>query len=215
VVVLEPAAPVVPTDGRPKDAAPAAPATVAAVASSPAFPSQKRLRLEAALAAGARAGDGQRGITLEARVAFDMGGWLVGLEGAAAQYERTNDGPSGASSLLIGVLAGRRFRFEAPASPSIDLAAGPALAMRGIGDHEAVRAPAGTGAEPPAPDEGPWARLVAGARVNFRLRSLVRPFAGLDGEIALARWAAAPSGGEPRLPNWTIGLVVGAAVGAP
>jgi hypothetical protein len=203
-----------PAGGPPKGSATVTAVSLAASGPAPATPPHARFRFELSVATGARAGDGYRGLALGVLTSLDIDGWLLGLQGAAAQYQRTGEGLS-SSSLLLALMVGRRFRFDDPSSPSIDLTAGPALAMRGIGAHYAVRMPAGSGETPPEPDDGPWARLVVGARVNFRRQSLLRPFAGIDGEFALASWAPAPVGGEPRLPAWTLGLMVGAAVGAP
>jgi hypothetical protein len=192
-------------------------ATALPSAPSSATPSQHtRFRLELSLATGGRAGDGYRGLALGAITMFDVGGWLFGLQGAGAQYEHVDGGP-GTSSLLLAVLGGRRFRFEAPSTVSIDLAAGPALAVRGFGTRYAVHAQAGStgGQTPPPADDGPWVRLVASAHVSLRARSVVRPFAGVDGEVAIGTWADTPDGTDPRLPTWTMGVVIGATVGTP
>ena len=211
-VTLGATPPAGPAVARPRPSA----TTVAepSASSLPSPPDSDPFRLEVSLATAGRVGDGYRGISLGALTAFEVGGWLGGLQAAAARYDRADESP-GTSSLLLAVLGGRRFRFKAPSTVSIDLTAGPALAVRGFGSRTAVRAPAGSGEAPPAPDDGPWARLVAGAHVSFRARSVVRPFAGIDGEAALGTWAAAPVGAEPRLPAWTLGLVVGATVGTP
>lgn len=202
-----------PAVARPRDSAPIITASVSAP--PPAPPVATRLGLEFSLATGTRAGDGHLGVALGALTSFDIDGWLLGLEGTAAQYKRIDSGRT-ASSLVLAVLGGRRFRFEAPSRPTMDVAIGPALAVRGVGTYS-VRAQAGStgGEQPPAPDDGPWIRLVGGTRMNFRSRSLVRPFVGVDGEIALGTWAAAPAIGAPRPPAWTMGAVFGATVGAP
>jgi hypothetical protein len=54
---------------------------------------------------------------------------------------------------------------------------------------------------------------VCGTRLSFRSGSLVRPFVGLDGELALESSPATMSPGEAGLPAWTAGVVVGATVG--
>ena len=203
-----------PTGARPRPSAP----TVAnrSAATLPASAKEDGVRFQLALSTGGRVGGGYRGVTLGALTALQMGQWLVGLEGAAAGYQSADGGP-GTSSLLLGLVGGRRFRFAAPSTVSIDLTAGPALAVRGFGSRAAVRVQAGSvdSPMPPGEDDGPWARLVAGAHVSFRAQSVVRPFAGLDGEAALGTWTAAPAGAAPRPPAWTVGVVIGAAVGTP
>jgi len=196
-------------DGRPR-----ASTVVLSAAPSPAARDGVGLRFELSLATGGRVGDGFRGLAFGVVTGFDLGGWLVSMQGTAAQYQSAGEGP-GTSSLLLAVRGGRRFRFAAPSSLSIDLVAGPALAVRGFGNRVAVSAQSGSSETPPPMDDGPWARLVASAVVNFRARSVVRPFAGVDGEMALGTGAAAATGAEPRLPAWTLGLVIGAAVGTP
>jgi hypothetical protein len=54
---------------------------------------------------------------------------------------------------------------------------------------------------------------VGGARWTFRARSVLRVFAGLEGEVALEY---APTGvpAAEHLPSWTAGLVVGTTVGS-
>lgn len=169
-----------------------------------------RLRLEFSLVTGGRAGDGQVGFNLGALTLFDVAGWLLGFEAAASTYQRVAGGPGGAA-LAAAIVAGRRVGFGTVA---LDFTAGPALAVRGIGNSVAVaRMADGSGAAPPPVDDGPWVRLVAGARVTFRARSVVRTFVGLDGELALERPSAEGPAGEARLPAWTVGAVVGVTVG--
>ena len=160
---------------------------------------------------GARAGDGQVGVNLGALTLFDVSGWLVGFEAAASGYRGVMGGPA-ASALAAAVVGGRRLWFR---SIALDVMAGPAVAVRGIG--RSVSVPVGDGgggaAGPPPIDDGPWPRLLGSARVTFRPRSLIRTFAGLDGELAIGRRSADVPNGEPRLPTWTIGVVLGATVG--
>ena len=214
-VMLDPTASVPAGEGGPRHSAATGTALPSARLSAAPSP-HTRFRLELSLATSGRVGDGYRGLALGALAMFDAGGWLFGLEGAAAQYEAVDQGPA-TSSLLLAFLGGRRFRFDAPSTLSIDLAAGPALAVRGFGSRYAVHAQAGStgGQTPPPADDGPWVRLVASAHVSFRARSVVRPFAGVDGEAAIGTWAGAPEGADPRLPTWTMGVVLGATVGTP
>ncbi len=170
-------------------------------------------RLEFSLAAGARIGDGQVGGGFGARTSFDLLGWLVGFEGATQRYGAM-DGNAGAAALELAVLAGRRFRFG---DTALDLTAGPALAMRGFGGTVTVMAETGS---PPTRVVMPGAddlskRLVCGARVTFRARSVVRIFAGVEGDVAFGRSTTAVPAGEGPLPSWTFGLVLGTTVGTP
>jgi len=206
-----------PRAAKPVDvvAQPTAPgaSTIVSVAEGPAADrGSAPFHLEFSLAAGVRTGDGQGGLALGALTFFDLGGWLLGFEGVAARYQAAIDG-EGAQSLELCVLGGRRFRFE---HASIDVTAGPALALRGIGSQR-VSAMAGStsGQVPPPTSDGPWARLLGGARVNFRTHSLVRTFAGVEGEVALERWSTPVPTAEPRLPPWVVGLVFGGTVGTP
>jgi hypothetical protein len=186
-----------------------APVVSATAPAAPAASEPGRLRLEFSVVTGARAGDGQVGFNLGALTLFDVAGWLVGFEAAASGYQRFAGGPGG-SALAAAIVGGRRIWFSGVA---LDLTAGPALAMRGIGSVAVARMADGSGAAPPPVDDGPWARLVCGARVTFRARSVVRTFAGLDGEIALGRQSADAPAGDARLPVWTAGAVVGVTVG--
>ena len=189
------------------------PATVEFAAVEPAAPTMQpgRLGIEFSIAAGARIGDGQAGVGVAARTSFDLGGWLLGFEGAADHYQGIESGSS-AAVLKLAVLAGRRFRLG---SMALDLTAGPAVAMNGFGNKVAVQA--GTGASvglPPPESDGLQKRLACGARLTFRGGS-VRTFAGVEGELALEKSPTAPMAVEPRLPGWTAGLIVGATVGTP
>jgi hypothetical protein len=184
--------------------------TTTVVTAAPAPPAPGWLRLEFSVAAGARIGDGQTGVALGALTLFDLHGWLLGFEGATQQYNGTDGGP-GAATLELAMLSGRRFRFG---DTALDVTAGPALATRGFGSRVSVSAQSGSAPPPPPPAEGdsPMKRLLCGARWTFRARSVLRVFAGVEGEIALdASPAGAPA--AERLPSWTAGLVVGTTVG--
>jgi hypothetical protein len=190
--------------------------TIVSVAAAPtAEQSDARFRLEFSLATDARVGSGQVGVGLAVLTFFDIRGWLLGFEAAAQEYRDMGDSPA-TSALELALLGGRRFRFERTA---IDVVAGPALAVPGIGRHDAARAQAGSHASAaPAPtSDGPSTRLVGSARVNFRMRSLVRPFAGIEGELGFKQSApaASPAPSPPHLPAWTFGVVVGATLGTP
>jgi hypothetical protein len=199
-------------DGARAIAASSAPVVSAsAPAANEAGPEPGRLRLEFSLLTGARAGDGEAGVTFGALTLFDIAGWLLGFAASASGYQGTTPGP-GASALAAAVVGGRRFWWRGVA---LDVTAGPAVAVRGIGSTVVSRTADGTGggAAPPPIDDGPWPRLLTGARVIFRPRSLVRTFAGLDGELALARRPADAPSDAARLPAWTVGVVLGITVG--
>ena len=207
------AAPEEPTAAPPPPSPTSGGATVLSAVVEPTPPPAPRFRLESSLATGARIGDGQVGLSLGALTVFDLRGWLLGFEGAVDHYENTGAVAS-VDALALGLLAGRRFRFE-PAM--VDLTVGPAVALPGIGNRSAVKAEAGSsgGQAPPPADDGPRARLLAGARVIFRPRSLVRPFGGVEAELGLGKTGTGFSPGELPLPRWVVGLVAGATVGTP
>jgi len=171
-----------------------------------------RLGIEFSVLAGARVGDGQTGVGVGALTFFDVRGWLLGFEGAADDYQGRDGGPA-SSVLELAVLVGRRFRLG---SVALDLTAGPAVAMNGFGRKVAVMA--GTGASAgaaPSESGGLHRRLVCGARLSFRMGAVVRPFVGLEGQLALESSPVTVSPVEARLPAWTAGLVVGATLGTP
>jgi hypothetical protein len=53
------------------------------------------------------------------------------------------------------------------------------------------------------------------SRLSFGRRSAVRTFVQADGEIGETGGSSDPTTGAVRLPAWTIGLAVGAVLGAP
>jgi hypothetical protein len=212
-----PAAPPV-SATRPPDAAarvvapsPAPVVSASAAATNGVGDEPGRFRLEFSLVTGARAGDGQVGVSLGALTLVDVSGWLVGFEAAASGYDAVGGG-AGSSALAAAVVGGRRLWLDGLA---VDVTAGPAVAVRGIGSTVVSRTADGSGggAAPPPIDDGPWPRLLCGARVTFRPHSPVRAFAGMDGELALGRGPADVPSGPLRLPAWTIGVVLGATVG--
>jgi hypothetical protein len=171
------------------------------------------LRLELSLGARARVGDGQTGVGFAALTLFDLRGWLVGFEGARQDYGSRDSG-AGATVLELAVLAGRRFRRG---DLALDLTVGPALAMRSFGSRVTVTSENGS---PPVQvvtpaTEARSGRLVGGARVTFRARAVLRLFAGIDGELALAGSAPDMPPGEGPVPAWAIGLILGTTVGTP
>jgi hypothetical protein len=217
------------SDARPPAAAPATaqntgaaatarqpePRNVTPVVSAGPAPAAPRVpgsfRLEFSLAAGARIGDGQAGFGFGALTFFDLHGWLVGFEGATQQYGGA-DGRPGAATLELAMLVGRRFRFG---DTALDLTAGPALAMHGFGSQISASSQSGSAAAPVTPppeSDGRSKRLLCSARWTFRARSVLRVFAGLEGELALESSPAGVAAAD-RLPSWTAGLILGTTVG--
>jgi len=180
-------------------------------------PAVRNLGFELSALTGARIGDGQYGLGAGALSSVEVKSWLVGFEGRADGYQPTGGGDL-VTALELGALAGKRLYLGGVA---LDLVAGPAVVMTGIGPGETRTAPAnGTGATgatapPPRSQPGPVPRLLVGARVNLGPRSLFRTFVGIDGELG-PRGEAPPEGPSPvpaRLPAYTVGLAVGATVG--
>jgi hypothetical protein len=190
-------------------------ATVELAAAEPVAPVRQpgRFRIELSLVAGARMGDGQTGVGLGVLTFFDVRGWLLGFEGAGHHY-RGAEGVSAPVVLELAVLVGRRFRLSTTA---LDLTAGPAVALNEVGGSVAVQADGMSAGSAPPERGGLHARLVCGTRLSFRSGSLVRPFVGVDGELALESSPATTSSspGEAGLPAWTAGVVVGVTVGTP
>jgi hypothetical protein len=172
----------------------------------PSYP-PSRLRIELAVVTEALVGDGQTGLGLGALSFLDLGGWLMGFEGRADRYQEIAGGPTGAA-IELAVLCGRRFRFK---SLALDLAAGPAIALRGS-SNTSVTTPTGTTTSHSS--EGPVPRAQLGTRLNFFARSRLRPFVGIEGDVGPP---SAPGTAQPSnvsgLPVWTVGFALGATVG--
>jgi hypothetical protein len=169
--------------------------------------------IELSVIAGARIGDGQASLGLGAQSFLDFSGWLLGFGGRADDYQRLSGGPSDAA-LELGVLVGKRMRFPAV---TLDVVAGPGVAINGaMSDREvlAVEMPAGQRPPPPAESgSGLVPRLLAGARVGFSPRSILRTFVGVEAALGPGRAEDGLSVDSPRLPNWTLGLALGATLG--
>jgi hypothetical protein len=203
------------------EAAPASPPAVAAPAPSLApaasvtagraapLDEPSRLAIELSLGAGARIGDGQTGGGLGALSLVDLAGWLIGFEGRADVYEPI-DGGVQTGAFELALLGGRRLRFG---TRTLDLLAGPALLREG--GSISVTQPA-RGDRPvimEVPEENS-PRLRLGARLNFRARSVLRTFVGLDGDLGARRERVDVAPFDlGQLPAWTVGLTVGATVG--
>lgn len=204
-----PAAPATspPARSRPFTAALRAGAPSSAVAvddqGAPAHSSRTRsssLGIELDVATGARVGDGQMGVGLGALSFLDLSGWLMGFEGRADRYRQLG-GAFDDGTLELGVLGGRRFWVHGAA---LDVIAGPAAALEETGRVEAQARVQSSRSTLP--------RLLAGARMSFNAHSTVRAFVGIDAEVGPAGGDGTVPG-ESRLPRWTLGLELGAAVG--
>lgn len=171
------------------------------------------LGIELSVVTGARIGDGQASFGLGALSFLDFSGWLLGFGGRADAYRPLSGGPSDAA-LELGVLLGKRLRFP---TVTLDVVAGPGVAIKGeMSGREvlAVEMPAERPAEPPPESSsGPVPRLLAGARLGFSPDSILRTFVGIEAAFGPARAEGSPSPDSPSLPNWTLGLALGATLG--
>ena len=184
-------------------------------AESPVDQEARDLGFELSAITGARVGDGQFGFGAGVLSFVELYGWLVGFEGRLDGY-RAMAGGDADTALELGLLAGRRFDLD---GVTLDLTAGPAVAMRGLAlsQTESVRVDDTTSMPPPTPpappDETPAPRLLLGARVGFSPRSLFRTFVGIDGEFGPGRRNSDPASGS--LPRFCVGLALGATLGTP
>ncbi len=179
---------------------------------SPAEP-PSRLGIELSVLGGARIGDGQRGFGLGALSLLDLGDWLVGFEGRTDRYESIAGGMQ-AAALELAALAGRRFPFR---WLSLDLVAGPALALGGESRVSiAEGSPPNNAASMQTTTTRRVPRLLLGARLSLGAGSVLRSFVGIDGELGPRRElapAANPPEAGARLPAWSVGLALGATMG--
>jgi hypothetical protein len=187
------------------------PASPAAVATG--------VQVDFAVAVAARAGDGHMGVGLGLASFLELAHWLLGFQGQLALYwpvgaadrQQPMAGAARAVALELGLLGGRRFRSRAG---TLDLAVGPALALHGTATSATQQV--GTAAPAPHPGaDGVFPRVVVSSRLSFGRRSAVRTFVQADGEIGETGGSSDPTTGAVRLPAWTIGLAVGAVLGAP
>jgi hypothetical protein len=169
--------------------------------------------VELSVLTGARIGDGQASLGLGAMSFLDFSGWLVGFEGRADQYQALAGGGT-EPALELGALFGKRLRF---AAITLDVAAGPAFAIKGaMADTEAVMVSMGAPEPPPPrpePSSGPAPRALAGVRLGFSPGSVFRTFVAFDGSYGATRAEGTMGEGSPSLPAWTLGLALGATVG--
>jgi len=186
--------------------------------SSPAAgPSQ--FGFELSVISGVRWGDGQLGYGVGMLSFLQISRWLIGFQGRADGY-RSLDGGDPATALELAILAGRRFDLG---STTLDLTAGPAVAMKGVAfgrtEVEVVNGMPPPDAPPPRSESSTGAvpRLLLGARLGFTPRSLFRTFVGFDGELGPRSPSVDPAANvtfSTRMPVFTVGLALGATVGA-
>ncbi len=206
---------------RPRTARPPASSQQRSADTAPVPASASENGFEISVVTGVRAGDGQYGYGGGVLSFIQLSRWLIGFHGRADGY-RALLGSDPETALALGLLLGRRFALG---STTLDLTAGPALALRGatfaevteVAHTEQMAAPVTSG-PPPEPRErdiGPVPRLLLGARWGFSPRSVFRTFIGLDGELGPRRsdYAAEGFGVSGRMPAYTLGLSLGATLG--
>jgi hypothetical protein len=184
--------------------------------------SARQLGVELSLTCGARIGGGQLGYGVGALSVLEVKSWLAGFQGRIDRY-RSLRGGDGATALQLAILGGRRLDFGAWA---LDLTTGPGLAIQSEATNvvESGRVEGGTDAPafmaPPAPvstqTPAPVPRLAVAARLGLNRRSLFGAFVGVDAELGptAARGAGAADGAATGLPQFSIGLALGATVGS-
>jgi hypothetical protein len=182
--------------------------------SPPSGTSPSRLGIELSIAVGAHVGDGQKSAGIGAISLLDLAGWLVGFDARADRYDGTATAPAPMDALEVGVLGGRRFRFQ---NLAFDLVAGPALALRGGSDRVTMQVASGSLANTVMQSSSTEAlvpRLRLAGHLTFRARSMVRTFVGVDGEVGdVGPIGHGPLGETQSLPVWTVGLTAGATLG--
>jgi hypothetical protein len=193
-------------------------ATVTIIPQQPPAPSTDagpHLRIELGLGVEGRAGDGQVGVGFGVASFLELAHWLIGFQARLDGYHlltgnTSMSGGTGSMALELDALVGRRFELG---TTTLDLVAGPALAIRGA--SVSMTAPAGSSPTPmaPAPEESGAPRLVVSSRLTFRARAALRTFVQLDTEIEGSRSFTDAPPGEAALPRWTAGLAIGATVG--
>ena len=179
----------------------------------------RQFGFELSVISGVRFGDGQFGYGLGMLSFLEVHRWLIGFQGRADGYRSVRGGDS-ETALELAFLVGRRFDFG---SAALDLTLGPAVAMMGVGfsrtETEVVNVMQAPMPRPARsePSSGPVPRLLVGARLGFSPRSLFRTFVGVDGELGPAHTPVDPAFNvsSPRMPIFTVGLALGATVGAP
>jgi hypothetical protein len=168
-----------------------------------------RVRFELGAETVGSIGDGQAGAGFGVLSFLELRGWLVGVQGRANYFQAlTGGGREGA--LEVAGLAGRRVRFGALA---LDVTAGPGFAVQPATATVITQTRSNPGDTVSDTDShvsaGIAPRLLIGARLNFRARSSLRTFVGVDADLG-GTGDDVPN--LSRIPGWTAGLAVGAAM---
>jgi hypothetical protein len=171
-------------------------------------PPSSHFGIELSAVTDARAGNGQAGLGFGASSLIDVGGWLGGFEGRFERYQMIGGGLPAAGALELSALVGRRLRLQ---TMTVDLLAGPALALRGA-ESKTVATPGGTVTSETSMQPVP--RALCGAHLSFAAPSVLRGFVGLEGEVGPTGVQSKPSS-TSGLPIWTVGIALGATVGTP
>jgi hypothetical protein len=194
-------------------------ATVTSIAQEPPVASTDggtgtHLRIELGLGVEARAGDGQVGAGVAVASFLELAHWLLGFQARIDGYrlltgDTSMSGGAGSTALELDALVGRRFELG---TTTLDLVAGPALAMHG---NISMTAPVGSATPPMSPplEEQGLPRLIVSSRLTFRAPAALRTFVQLDAEIGRPHSSTNPIVDQADLPAWTAGLAIGATVG--
>lgn len=219
LAVAEPTPSVAPAAARRRPVTVARPEGIIDTLPSSPGAAPSRFGFELSVISGVRWGDGQFGYGLGVLSFLQLSRWLIGFQGRADGY-RSLDGGDPATALELAILAGRRFDLG---STALDLTAGPAVAMKGVAfgrtEVEVVNGMPPQDAPPPhsEPSTGAVPRLLLGARLGFSPRSVFRTFVGFDGELGPPSASVDPAANvssSTRMPTFTVGLALGATVGA-
>lgn len=176
--------------------------------------SPRALGFELSLVGGPRTGEGQLAVGLGTFSFLELHGWLLGFQGRVDRYQTLLDGDP-EMALELAALAGRRLYFP---DFTLDLNAGPSIAMKGFAfsNTDVAVVNLGTARPRPLPEDpstGPVPRLLLGTRAGFSPRSVLRSFAGVEASIGPARAEDSSSPESSRFPVFTLGLVLGGTVG--
>jgi hypothetical protein len=186
-------------------AEPVLPASVVAATAIATVARTGGLGFELSVVTGARTGGGQASVGVGVLSFLIVGRWLLGFQGRADGYWALSPGGVPGGVLELGLLGGRRFRSG---NIGLDLLGGPAAAVQGTATFSAM-GPDGQNYR--ASRSSTMPRLLAGARLNFGMGSVLRTFVGLDAGMGPAGGRDVP--GAPRLPPVSVGLTLGATVG--
>ena len=236
LLVPEPSAPAIDAEPEPREPEPVLP-DVEAEPSPPRAKARRpyaqhatgpqdapsEVRLDFSLLTAARAGDGMVSAGVGALSTLDLASWLIACELRLDGYSSLEPSEDLGPVLSLAALGGYRIRFGTMA---LDLSAGPALAMiasETTDRAEAVALPSPNGAPPPVgtaptlPDDASSSafvpRLAIAAHYRFAMHSLLRAFVGVDAQLGPSRLGDDSSAGMTRLPEWALGLVLGATLG--